>query len=153
MIFVSNFVETVRSTVIENQQVLTEWKAPVIAPEAVQEYDIYRSVDKVNYYLIASVPVMMHEYVDQQVDVQHQEYYYKVKVINVCNIETLQGNISSSVLLKAYQNETGNSIKWTRYIDWDTGVEKYVIEKQNALGNWEEVIAVPSSVTEWEENQ
>ena len=42
-------------------------------------------------------------------------------------------------------------MKWTRYVDWDLGVEKYVIEKLNAYGVWEEIDTVSGSVTEWEE--
>jgi hypothetical protein len=42
-------------------------------------------------------------------------------------------------------------LKWTQYVQWDSGVEYFVIERLNKLGNWEEVDRVPGNITEWEE--
>ena len=64
---------------------------------------------------------------------------------------TLQGRIGSSILLDVYESEVSNKLKWTKYTDWDSGVEKYVIEKLNSNGNWEQIKVVPGGITEWEE--
>ncbi len=144
-------VEVVRSTVVDNSYVLTEWKNPVLLPYLVDRFTVYRSTDNISYSLLASVPSAVHEFSDMSTDVQNQEYYYKVEIQNVCNSSTNPGNISSSILLNKIESEFGNQIKWTRYIDWDTGVEKYVIEKQNSAGNWEEVKTVSGNVNSWEE--
>jgi hypothetical protein len=69
----------------------------------------------------------------------------------VCNTNTLEGNISSSILLNAIQTEVSNHLKWSKYVDWNTGVERYVIEKLNLAGQWEVIETVPGSTTEWEE--
>jgi hypothetical protein len=42
-------------------------------------------------------------------------------------------------------------LKWSKYVDWNTGVERYVIEKLNLAGQWEVIETVPGSTTEWEE--
>jgi len=85
------------------------------------------------------------------VNVDYNAYYYKVEIQNVCNTNTLEGNISSSILLNAIQTEVSNHLKWSKYVDWNTGVEKYVIEKLNLAGQWEVIDTVPGSTTEWEE--
>jgi hypothetical protein len=131
--------------------VLTEWGSPDYRPDLVERYNIFRSTDNLHFDLIASVPETVHDYSDNNVDVDNQNYFYKIEVQNVCSAADDLSGVASSVLLKAIQTEVSNSLKWTRYVDWDLGVEKYVIEKLNAYGVWEEIDTVSGSVTEWEE--
>ncbi|HOS47671.1 MAG TPA: PKD domain-containing protein [Bacteroidia bacterium] len=144
-------VDVTRSTVVNDLFVLTEWGTPSYRPDLVDRYNIFRSTDNVHFELIASVPETVHDYSDYNVDVDNQDYYYKIEVQNVCSAADGQSGVASSILLKAIQTEVSNSLKWTRYVDWDLGVEKYVIEKLNAYGVWEEIDTVSGSVTEWEE--
>ncbi len=145
------FVDIVRSTVVDDQFVLTEWAAPAILPQMVDRFDIYRSTDQMNYQLIASVPNTAHEYSDFDTDVDNQEYYYKVITQNICNVATREGLNGSSVLLQKLEVGTGYILKWTKYQEWFTGVETYVVEKLNSMGMWEEVQRLPGDITEWEE--
>ena len=145
------FVDVVRSTVVDDEYVLTEWGDPVILPGMVDRYDIFRSTDNTNFTLIASVPPAVHEYSDFNVAVDAQEYYYKVMVQNICNLTGTEGQPGSSILLQRIELGLDNLLKWTKYLNWDTGVEIYVIEKLNNQGVWEEVDRVPGNVTEWEE--
>ena len=140
-----------RSTVVDNEYVLTEWGDVNYRPDLVDRYNIYRSTDQVNYFMIASVPAFVHDYSDLNVNVKYDAYYYKVEIQNVCGSNTVEGNISSSILLKALQTDVLNNLKWSRYVDWDSGVEKYVVEKLNSSGIWEVIQTVPGNVTEWEE--
>jgi PKD repeat protein len=140
-----------RSTVVDDKFVLTEWGEVNYRPDLVERFNIYRSTDKINYELIASVPSIVHDYSDWDVNVDYNAYYYKVEIQNVCNTNTLEGNISSSILLNAIQTEVSNHLKWSKYVDWNTGVERYVIEKLNLAGQWEVIETVPGSTTEWEE--
>jgi len=145
------FVDVVRSTVVDNQFVLTEWMPPVVLPGSVLRYDVYRSTDQVNFALIASVPTMMHEYSDFNVDINSQEYYYKILVSNICDVESKEGQKGSSILLRKIEISSGNILKWTQYQEWASGVEYYVVEKLNELGVWVEMDRVPGAITEWEE--
>lgn len=147
----NQFVHVVRSTVVDNQFVLTEWGEPTILPKLIDRFDVFRSTDEINYQLIASVPNTAHEYSDFNVSVSEQEYYYKVMARNICNIEGKEGFIGSSILLQRLELGPDYLLKWTKYQYWDTGVELYVIEKLNANGNWEEIDRVPGTITEWEE--
>jgi PKD repeat protein len=144
-------LDITRSTVVDDKFVLTEWRDPIYRPDLVDRYNIFRSMDSINYSLISSVPAGVHEYSDYNVDVDVARYFYRVEIQNVCNTNTLVGRISSSIFLRAIQNETSNSLMWTRYVDWDSGVEKYIIEKLNNFGNWEEVEVVTGKITEWVE--
>lgn len=144
-------VDVTRSTVVNDLFVLTEWGTPSYRPDLVERYNIYRSTDNVHFDLIASVPESVHDYSDNNVNVDAYNYFYKIEVQNVCSAADALSGVASSILLKAIQTEVTNSLKWTRYVDWDSGVEKYVIEKINAYGVWEEIETVSGNVTEWEE--
>ncbi len=144
-------VDISRATVVDDQFVLVEWSEPSVLPYLIDRYDVYRSTDKMNYQLIASVPSLMHEYEDMQTAVGSQEYYYKILVQNVCNVNARYGVPGSSILLQKVDLSSGYMLKWSSYFDWTTGVEFYVIEKLNSNGVWEEMERVPGSVTEWEE--
>ncbi len=144
-------VEIVRSTVVNDHYILTEWKPPVIAPATVMGYKILRSGDQVNYVEIATVSSAELSYSDYNVDVHNYQYFYKISVINQCNIETTPLDKSSSVLLKGDYNDLTSRLRWTKYLQWDTGVEKYVIEKKDEQGMWQIIKIVDGNTTEMED--
>ena len=146
------FVDITRTTVVNDQYTLTEWTPPSYRSDLITGFNVYRSTDQINYYLIANVPSQVLNYDDYSVNVDAQEYYYKIEVVNACNMVTEQGKIGSSILLDVYETEINNVLKWTKYTDWDSGVEKYVIEKLNANGVWEQIKVVSGAITEWEEH-
>ena len=131
-------VEVVRGTVVSNKLVLCEWLPPVIAPDKVAYYNIYRSDNSSNFKLITSVPAGVHEYLDYDALVDSDYYYYKIEIINKCGVTTTPGNFASSILLKAERNGYDNNIlNWTPYVGWDSaGVDYYTIERQDSYGNW-----------------
>ena len=145
------FVDVVRSTVVDNQYVLTEWMPPVTLPNSVLRYDIFRSTDQINYSLIASVPSLILDYSDFNVSVSADEYYYKILVRNVCDVDSREGLVGSSILLTKLVSSSGNYLRWTQYKEWNTGVDYYVIEKLKEAGAWKEIDRVPGAVTDWEE--
>jgi hypothetical protein len=131
-------VDVIRSTVYENQSVLTEWKQPQIHPEKVAQFDIYRSTDNINFQYLESVPSVQTEFMDYNVDVQNEHYYYKILVINTCDIaEDLSGN-TSTIILKGEMNDLYHvHLYWTPYEGWDTGVEYYILEQKDETGHWQ----------------
>lgn len=138
------------STVVLNNFVLTEWAAPQLAPDRVNGYNILRSKDTLsnNYTLIATLPANAYEYEDYDVDVMEQNYYYKVEVINDCNLTGLASTNSSSILLKSRWMYTHSTLWWTEYDQWDSGVDKYEIEKFNwDTQQWELIKTVPGNQT------
>ncbi len=99
---------------------------------------------------IAVLPSVQTSYEDRNVSVKSQEYYYRVKVSNTCSLEASSGYESSSILLLANPDQRyGVNLRWTPYVNWDTGVEEYVIEEWNqATGTWDYVKKVDGSTTE-----
>jgi PKD repeat protein len=147
----NQIVDVTLSTVINDEYVLVEWLEPSVLPQFIDRYDIYRSTDKVNFLLHATVPSNVFTYEDSRVSVDATEYYYKILAKNVCNVNTNYGSPGSSILLQKTDLSSGYMLKWTSYFNWDTGVEFYVIEKLNSTGQWEEVERLPGGITEWEE--
>lgn len=142
--------DIVRSTVIFNESILTEWSVPIIQPDRVTKYNILRSTDKLNYSLIASVPATQQSYIDDNVDVQEQNYFYRVDVVNDCNLSGVLSNNSSSVLLKSDWINEKAKIWWTQYDNWDTDVDQYIIEKKDLSGQWIQIKVVDGNILEIE---
>lgn len=130
-------VNVVRSTVINNTEVLTEWPPPAISPKSITGYDIYRSTDNINFTFLTNVPSLINQYIDKDVDVNAQNYFYKIEPKNTCNVTAINSKESSSILLKAELIDGSTQLSWTKYEGWDMGVEYYIIEKMNERGEWE----------------
>lgn len=143
--------DIVRSTVVDDNYILTEWSPPAILPQSVERYDIFRSTDNVNYQLIASVPRNVFEYEDRNVLVDTLSYIYKVLPQNECRVQPLEGVHGNSILLNLIDLDVKRILKWIPYEHWKTGIDYYVIQKMNQYGQWEEIERVPSGITNWEE--
>ncbi|MEM9022743.1 MAG: PKD domain-containing protein, partial [Bacteroidota bacterium] len=129
----------IRTTVEHNQAILTEWKAPEISPESVRYYDLLRAEGDGPFERLVRLPAGAHSYLDEQVYPQNYAYTYKIRVVNHCDIPTQAGTIGKSILLKASTRDYAATLNWSRYEAWESGVETYVIERQDAFGNWQPV--------------
>ena len=131
-------VDVVRSTVYENQSVLTEWTQPLVHPEMVAQFDIYRSTDNSNFHYVKSVPSVQTDYMDYDVDVQNEHYYYKILVVNTCEIGEDLSGVTSTIILKGEMDEARQvHLNWTPYTGWENGVEYYILEKKDENGHWQ----------------
>jgi PKD repeat protein len=146
-IFAGQEVTVTRSTVINNKSVLTEWKPPVIHPERVAEYAIMRSDDNQTFSLIAKVPAAATAYVDDNVDVQKQEYYYRIAVVNDCSLSGDPSNSGSSIWLQGSKKDYESTFRWTHYKEWEFGVDQYVLQQMDSQGNWVDIKVVDSTIT------
>jgi len=147
-------VDVIRSTVVDNDYVLTEWKQPVVHPEKVARFDIYRSTDDQNFAFQTSVPSVQTDYIDHNVDVQNLHYYYKILVINTCDIDEDLSTNTSTILLKGEMDETRLvHLHWSPYKGWDQGVEFYILEKQDENGNWQFLKQVDGETNSYEDQQ
>ncbi len=145
--------DIVRSTVVNNAYVLTEWTEPTLFPDRVLEYQILRSADTnaTNYTIIGAVPAGVYSFDDMNVNVKEYNYYYKVEVINDCHLAGMQSSNSSSILLQSQWQYANARLWWTEYDKWDNGVDHYTVEKYNwDTGQWEVIKTVPGTVTQTE---
>lgn len=139
-------VDVIRSTVVDNHYVLTEWSTPTLHPERVSTYEVYRSKDNINFSLIASVPAGITSYSDYNTDVQNGEYYYKIIVKNDCSLLGPNSNLGSSIYLQGELIERTTYLNWTPYKEWMPGVERYEIEYLNTNGQWEVIKVVDGNI-------
>jgi hypothetical protein len=147
-LFENQQVDMARSTVINDESILTEWPVPEIMGNRVTGYEVYRSTDNVNFTLVTTVPSYQTEYVDHQVNVFKNKYYYAVLATNACDLRGLEGESSDNIVLKAEaQDDLFINLEWTPYEGWGAhGVGFYMIERQNSDGSWEVIKTVPGTV-------
>ena len=149
--FADQVVDVVRSTVENNQFVLTEWKQPVVHPEKVVQLDLYRSTDNTNFSYLKSLPPQQTDYLDYDVDVQNNHYYYKVLVLNTCDIaEDLSGNTSTIILKGEMREDRSVHLTWSKYNGWENGIDYYILEKKDDQGNWTILKQVPGNTNDYE---
>lgn len=145
-------VEVSRTTVVDNNHLLTEWLPPLVSPEKVVRYVIYRSVDSLQMESIGSVPAPETSFSDMDVNVHQLSYIYKIEIENICQVQTLPGNVAKSVLLNSQLDGSNRSLlHWNKYEGWDTGVEKYEIQKQDESGIWQTVKTVDGNTNSVED--
>jgi hypothetical protein len=113
----------------------------------IAKFDIFRSTDNTNFTYLTSVPSVQTDYLDTRVDVQNEHYYYKVLVVNTCNIANAMSNYTSTIIIKGDMNEARQvHLEWSPYLGWENGVEYYVLEKQDDDGTWHFLKQVDGSV-------
>lgn len=147
-LFANQKVTIGRSTVFNNEAILTEWAQPTVMGAHVTGYKIYRSEDNEHFFHIATVPAVQTAYVDDQVNVNTTQYYYRIMAMNTCGLMGLESNFSHNVVLKAWMNDLFKTeLEWTPYTGWDSGVSFYIIERQSDDGSWQVVKFVGGNVT------
>ena len=145
-IFSQQKVDMVRSTVVDNGFVLTEWLPPAVRPLAVVQYDLYRSDDNIHYVFIGSIPPQQTYYEDHDVDVQSHHYNYKIKVVNTCEVSDILSDQTTTIVLTGEKTEDRVvHLRWSPYDRWDDGVDYYLIETLDENGQWKFVSQVPGS--------
>lgn len=151
-IFEGQKAEIVRTTVKDNRSILTEWLTPSVQPGRVMEYHILRSTDGSLFEHIGTTGAGTLSYNDQDADIHTQSYIYRIRVINDCGLSGEDANIGKSILLQAGRRERITTLTWSKYMDWDTGVDYYEIEYLNPYGQWEKIRQVNGQNTAVEIN-
>ncbi|MBL4736296.1 MAG: PKD domain-containing protein [Flavobacteriales bacterium] len=130
-------VDIVRSTVIDNTFVLTEWAHPVMASEHVSQYKIFRSTGNGTFKYQVSVGPYSTSYIDEDVDVDEESYEYKIEVENTCEVPNTLGGAGTSILLQGDTIADLPVLYWSPYSGWDAGVDHYELERMNENGEWQ----------------
>jgi PKD repeat protein len=147
-------VDVVRSTVVDDQGILTEWKEAGMYPDRITGYSVYRSDDNKGFMLLAKLPKEAREYMDNTADIKNTHYYYRVEADNACNVHSGDGDHGVSLLLNASRDNDNNvDLQWNGYDQWPQAPAYYVIEKMNDQGEWEFVKKVDGSVQNYKDKQ
>ncbi len=146
-VFADQKVDIVRTTVVNDQAILTEWKDPEIGFDKVLYYQIWRSTDRENFEEEGQAFPGENSYYDTNVDVQNLSYTYKISVINTCDVAGKISNTGNSILLEKSTDQYINQLRWNRYEGWEEGVGFYLLQKKNENGEWETVEQLPPDKT------
>ena len=130
----------IRSTIIENSKVYTEWNGTSYTLNPLKEYEIYRSENGGSFILIAALDSVFNDYIDANVDVFNNKYDYIIRSKNSCVISSQNSNNGSSILLRYERpNEFETRMEWNFYNQWDSGVKEYKIQKLNQNNQWQTI--------------
>lgn len=107
----------------------------------VAEYLIKRGLDTNNMKTIATVQVptvltpadSTLQYTDRTPRTALKTYYYKVEVVDPCGDIVFGSNYGTNVLLQVEANNESkqNTLSWTSYLDWESGVQAYKIYRSS----------------------
>ena len=126
----------VRSTVIDNSTVLTEWLPPAEGEDWITGYNVLRSTDNNPPTHVAFVPAGIHAWVDTDASVENETYTYSLEVTNVCATIAPPNSFGHNIVLQGSSDGLEHQLEWAPYTGWDSGVQEYKVERfQN--GMWE----------------
>jgi gliding motility-associated-like protein len=94
--------------------------------------DVYSSQDANTYLKEGSItfqPAPPNPTFISNKNASESRYFYRVHAFDLCGTETSMTSVSATILLRVTSAESGNKLSWSRYFDWDSGVEKYLIFK------------------------
>ena len=137
----------IRSTVIENSKIYTEWNSVTQTFNPLLQSQVLRSENGEPFQFIGTVDSSTHFFIDDNVDVFNSKYEYIVVSRNCCQVNSSNSNYGSSVLLK-YQriNDYETKLYWNFYQEWLNGAKEYKVQKLNENNIWE-TISVTNSIS------
>lgn len=130
----------IRATVEDDKNILVEFAPPTAPVTPVELYTLEKSSNGVDYKTVYSTPTCCPSYLDKDVKVHLQSYYYRIKCTDYCADISAPSNIGKSILLGTDINEDDNiTVDWSAYQHWDDGVKKYELEIQTGSGDFIDV--------------
>lgn len=107
---------------------------------------LYRSIgDDSNFVLLQALPSdggNSYLFEDEAVKVDRFLYYYKAVLLNECDAETAQSNISHNILLKGHAEVESreNMLEWNSYQGWNGDVAGYTVYRLTETSDFPEII-------------
>ena len=130
--------EVIRSTVVANENIYTEWLSEGLPLNPLTNHLVYRSENGNDFELITTLDSSIRSYLDEFVDVVNNQYDYVVVNRNICNTNSTNSNLGNSILLEFDRLDNFRTkLNWNFYNGWIDNTNKYEIKKLNKSGNWE----------------
>ena len=130
--------EVIRSTVVANENIYTEWFSEGLPLNPLTNHLVYRSENGNDFELITTLDSSIRSYLDEFVDVVKNQYDYVVVNRNICNTNSTNSNLGNSILLEFDRLDNFRTkLNWNFYNGWIDTPNKYEIQKLNSSGNWE----------------
>ena len=129
---------------------LTEW-------EELDQSDMnYYKVDRFDNYYGWQEEVQNvtdSTYLDFNADINNDEYLYRVSYWDDCGNEGPGSNLGSNILLQGIQTSTHYDLNWNPYMEWDLGVQNYIIEYYQSQNNiWVELDIVSGTTIDYRDS-
>jgi gliding motility-associated-like protein len=125
--------EFLLSSILDNRSVELYWNSPLNSRNAIVKYEIERSVgDQNNYQLLTSIGIGARNYwIDSKnIDVNSNNYYYRIRALDLCGDWSDYGHFTRPVLLKStVADDFKPLLYWTHYKKWEEGVLFYEIQQ------------------------
>lgn len=123
------------ATVLPNEQVEVKYFRDVLTP--VKGYTVFRGTNRNELLPQAYIDARglgtddRFTFIDETADVNEEDYYYQVVSQNDCDILTSTSNFGRTIHLVVESDDEGltNTLKWNRYLDWDSTVAYYNVYK------------------------
>lgn len=140
-------IQIIRSTVIADQMVYTEWEIDSADLIKIEDLQILRTINGENNWLqIDQIPKSWNFYEDYSAFVTEEDYEYQIRPNYKCSWDVLP-SISNSILLELDEAGDFQKLKWNSYDGWDSGVDHYEIQIL-INGQWETIQILPPTVLE-----
>ena len=128
----------IRSTVVENQHIYTEWSSSSIYLNPIDEHLIFRSENGGSFDFLIATDSSVHSFIDQNVDVSNNQYDYLIINKNICDVNSNSSNLGNSILLNFERLDNFRTkLDWNFYNGWIDNPNRYEIQKLNSNGIWE----------------
>ena len=141
--------EVIRSTVVDNENIYTEWLSNGLILNPLSQHLLYRSVNGNDFELIATLDSSIKSYLDEFVDVNSNQYDYMVINKNLCNVNSINSNYGNSILFESNRlDDFRTKLNWNFYNGWIDNPNRYEIQKLNSSGNRELINIIENTENE-----
>ena len=141
--------EVIQSTVVDNENIYTEWLSNGLILNPLSQHLLYRSVNGNDFELIATLDSSIKSYLDEFVDVNTNQYDYIVINKNLCNVSSINSNYGNSILFEFNRLDNFRTkLNWNFYNGWIDNPNRYEIQKLNSSGNWELINIIENTENE-----
>lgn len=111
-----------------------------------EKYILQKSKDGERWEFLDSLPIDTFSYVDTDVMVDDQSYFYRLRVLDECKDLSPFGFYGKSIVLAVELEGKYPQLKWSAYEQWGNGVLAYDIEVfNNDLATWQFVASTNSN--------
>jgi gliding motility-associated-like protein len=119
----------------------------------VVEFYLEKSRNGTVWNLLAVLPNNVFDYLDTDVDVHSQSYYYRVSFLDSCGDVSPLSNIGRTIYLQGTLQSVP-FLTWNAYEIWDQGVREYQLEVfQDATQLWIPAGQTPETILQYLDNQ
>lgn len=125
----------------------------------IKRYEIFRSQRRGGFNQVGAVSASVESqgtgsYIDSSASPERNEYFYRIRAIDICGQFVENSNISNSISLRLTTRGENNALRWNQYDFWEGGVDKYniyrTLDPRDDI-NWKKIADVPFDQLEYED--